>query len=94
MKGKGNDAHSSLLKAGTVKPQQCLRCHGTASGSTTEFCDACHHKGSSPTVAWVAKAPGQPSQHPVVVRQNGAQACFACHDPVFCATCHVEGIKK
>jgi nitrate/TMAO reductase-like tetraheme cytochrome c subunit len=93
MKGKGADSHSSLLKAGKVKPQQCLICHGNGSKSTTQFCDACHHPDSIPTKPWVSNIPGQ-SQHAVVVRRTGATPCFECHDPVFCATCHVRGIKR
>jgi nitrate/TMAO reductase-like tetraheme cytochrome c subunit len=87
-------AHNNLLKAGKIKPAQCLRCHGNGSADTTAFCDNCHHKGSSPTVPWVSLKAGVPNQHPNIVKQTGAQACFECHDPVFCAHCHVRGIQQ
>ncbi len=91
---KSPDSHSALLKAGKVQASVCAKCHATKRGDTTEFCSNCHHKGSDPNVPWVSLTPGAPSQHPNIVRQTGAQACFKCHDPVFCAHCHVEGIKR
>jgi nitrate/TMAO reductase-like tetraheme cytochrome c subunit len=84
---------------GKSEPQVCAKCHGQGKSAdgTLAFCDNCHHKGSVPNIPWVSLTPGVPNQHPNVVKQNGATACFTgsggCHNPVFCAQCHVEGIK-
>lgn len=81
---------------GKKNPRLCAKCHGTTTtaGGSLAFCNNCHHKGSDPKVPWVSTTRGVPSQHPRIVQQTGAQPCFACHDPVFCAHCHVEGITK
>jgi cytochrome c-type protein NapC len=91
------DQHGKQFKKGgkiadNGKIAVCVKCHGTgatgtaATATSLEFCNACHHKGGDP------KRPWRP-QHPEVVRTKGATACFDCHDPVYCAHCHVSRIK-
>lgn len=67
----------------------CANCHNKSGkpAKDTEFCNNCHHQGADPTKSWV-------SQHFVFVRQKGAGACFECHDPTYCAECHVRGIVR
>lgn len=84
--------HPEEFKKGTVhgevgktKPKACARCHGTRN----EFCNECHHGTSiefkyDPTVPWR-------QQHPTAVQRRGAQVCFDCHEPTYCAHCHVSG---
>jgi nitrate/TMAO reductase-like tetraheme cytochrome c subunit len=73
-------------EAGLANPQACANCHARneteAAGGA--FCDACHHPQSSPDGSWL-------DQHYVPVRANGAAQCFQCHNPAFCAACHVGG---
>ena len=73
--------HSKIAKA---HPKACERCHGKG----TAACDSCHHGTQlgweyNPNVAWRL-------QHPAAVQQTGATACFACHNPTYCAHCHVN----
>lgn len=70
---------------GRDSPDVCANCHGTAAGGGTEFCNNCHHKAGDPALPWIP-------QHFEVVRESGAQACFECHNPTFCAECHVRGL--
>ena len=75
---------------GKKEPAVCANCHakrGASTASATEFCNACHHKQGDPTKPWIP-------QHFIVVRQTGAQACFECHNPTFCAECHVSYARK
>jgi hypothetical protein len=56
----------------------CDRCHG----SDPDWCDACHHPAYDQAQGpWV-------DQHYVEVRAAGAAACFSCHGPLYCVTCH------
>ena len=32
--------------------------------------------------------------HPNVVKKTGAQPCFDCHQPTYCANCHVNLAKR
>lgn len=75
--------------AGRSDPAVCANCHakGGVTQGGTEFCNACHHPDGDPTKAWIP-------QHFDAVRQSGAQACFECHAPTFCAECHVAGIQR
>ena len=71
---------------GLSNPDGCAKCHARnedemASGG---FCNACHHPASTAGTPWV-------SQHFTAVASDGANACFDCHDPQYCATCHVSG---
>jgi hypothetical protein len=76
------EGHSEV---GNERPDVCLTCHATESGPE-EFCNNCHHEGSDPAVSWL-------DQHYVLVRQNGAEGCFECHNPTYCAECHVRGVQ-
>jgi len=76
-------------EVGRTSPQVCANCHAKGELATTgglEFCNACHHKASDPTKPWIP-------QHFVVVDQTGAEPCFDCHRPTFCAECHVRGVQ-
>ena len=70
---------------GRANPGVCEKCHGTAA----TFCDACHHGQSlgykyDPSIPWKA-------QHPTAVAKTGSAACLKCHNPTYCAVCHVTG---
>ncbi len=67
---------------GRARPEVCETCHATAEG--VDFCNACHHPQGDPTRDWIP-------QHMGAVRESGAQACFDCHAPTYCAECHVRG---
>ena len=71
---------------GKKEPKVCANCHatpGVKNASTTEFCNACHHPEGDPKKPWLP-------QHFVVVKSQGAEACFQCHEPTYCAKCHVR----
>ncbi len=74
---------------GKSTPGVCANCHakGGASVKGLEFCNSCHHPQGDPTKAWIP-------QHFTVVLETGADACFDCHNPTYCAECHVAGIVK
>lgn len=74
--------HGSL---GKQDPQVCSTCHGPAD----RFCDDCHH-GSAIEYELDARATWL-SQHPAATQQLGASTCFDCHNPTYCAACHVGG---
>lgn len=76
-------AHGS---EGLANPAACARCHArsAAEAKGTLFCSACHHPQGTPGTAWLP-------QHNGVVRTEGAETCFECHDPQYCETCHVSG---
>lgn len=71
---------------GKSMPAVCGNCHAKSqeSANNLSFCNACHHKGSDPNRPWL-------DQHWQVVRANGANDCFQCHNPTFCSDCHVRG---
>jgi hypothetical protein len=73
---------------GEENAQKCTVCHGDAD----TFCNECHH-GRELDFDYT---PGQPwiPQHYRAVEQNGASACFECHDPTYCARCHVRGTPE
>ena len=75
-------------KLGTASPALCAKCHGNADS----FCNECHHGAAmkvpyNTTVPWL-------QNHPNIVNQVGASACFKCHNPTICANCHVNGPGK
>jgi len=72
--------------AGRKSPEACAKCHAASKTDATSqtFCNNCHHSGATPGVPWIA-------QHDDVSRSTGAQACFDCHSPTYCAACHVRG---
>ncbi len=66
-------------------PKSCEQCHGKGN----EGCNSCHHGSAmdykyNPNVKWL-------DQHYVAVQAKGATACFECHEPTYCARCHVRG---
>jgi nitrate/TMAO reductase-like tetraheme cytochrome c subunit len=71
---------------GREKPESCATCHAEseAQAQAADFCNACHHPQGDPGSPWL-------SQHNGVVRDEGATGCFECHDPTYCAACHVRG---
>ncbi|HAL29803.1 MAG TPA: hypothetical protein DCP20_03685 [Coriobacteriia bacterium] len=71
---------------GLSNPQSCATCHARSEEEVAgnEFCNACHHPDSTPGTSWI-------DQHWVSVRDSGGSACFECHNPTYCATCHVSG---
>ena len=73
---------------GMSNPDSCAKCHARsqAEAASNEFCNACHHPQSVPGATWV-------SQHYVAVREQGGTPCFDCHNPTYCATCHVSGAE-
>ena len=74
--------HSALGKKNATV---CVKCHGPAA----TFCNECHH-GTSLDLPYNRAIPWR-KQHPVAVRNVGANACFTCHNPTYCANCHVNG---
>ncbi len=72
---------------GQKDPKSCEMCHGPVD----RFCDDCHH-GSA--INWtVDTSRSWIQQHDDAVGKTGAKACFECHDPTYCARCHVRGGK-
>ena len=70
---------------GKKAPQACAKCHGRGG----EGCNSCHH-GSEVNHTYDPNIPWR-RQHPAAVFAGGAAACFACHNPTYCANCHVNG---
>jgi len=70
---------------GTKDPQVCATCHG----NVDVFCTECHH-GTSLGVPYTAGTKWG-TRHPLTVAKVGASACFECHNPTYCANCHVNG---
>lgn len=64
---------------------KCVYCHTQYKPS---FCDDCHHTGYDK--AW---GPFASTGHPPLVKEQGAEPCFKCHGPTYCAHCHVRGTK-
>ena len=70
---------------GKKNPRVCVKCHGSAA----TFCNECHH-GTSMGLPYDRTTPWRKG-HPAAVKNVGASACFACHNPTYCANCHVKG---
>jgi hypothetical protein len=81
---------TSHKEAATEHPDSCAKCHG----SGTSACDSCHH--SDPNVpGWEYKTNlSWLAQHAEASTKNGAAGCFKCHEPTYCAHCHVTGSAK
>jgi hypothetical protein len=80
-----SDFQESHAEVGNENPDSCVLCHGPAD----RFCDDCHH-GSS--MGWeIDKSRTWIQQHMDATRQFGASVCFDCHNPTYCANCHVSG---
>lgn len=75
--------------SGKKDPESCALCHGDAE----RFCDECHH-GTAMDLPYDGSQGPWRRAHPAGVRALGASRCFECHDPTFCAHCHVRGISK
>lgn len=71
--------------AGKKDPKVCANCHG----DINVFCDECHH-GTSLGVPYNAGTDWR-TKHPETVASVGASVCFECHNPTYCANCHVNG---
>lgn len=73
-------------KYATKYRKACEYCHGGPN-----MCTSCHH--SDPNVKGYTYDNKKPwiQQHYVASGVNGAAACFECHDPTYCAHCHVTG---
>ncbi|MBN2247526.1 MAG: NapC/NirT family cytochrome c [Coriobacteriia bacterium] len=76
-------AHGEL---GLTNPEGCAKCHARSEdeAASNEFCNACHHPTSTAGTPWV-------DEHFRAVASTGASACFDCHNPTYCAACHVSG---
>jgi cytochrome c nitrite reductase small subunit len=74
-------------KYGKNHKEICMRCHGGI-----YFCNECHHGVTGYQAKyWFSKLPGK-TQHKFIVKERGAAYCFRrCHQPTFCAKCHVTG---
>lgn len=72
-------------KVGKQDPTVCVKCHGSAA----TFCNECHH-GSAMDISYNTRRPWR-TAHPAAVQNVGASACFDCHNPTYCAECHVRG---
>ncbi|MEN6430553.1 MAG: hypothetical protein ABFC80_06895 [Coriobacteriales bacterium] len=76
---------------GRKSPKVCAKCHAKGEQArdavSMRFCNSCHHKDADPTRDWIP-------QHFEEVQKNGAEACFECHDPTYCAKCHVKVIVE
>jgi hypothetical protein len=73
-------------KIGKAAPNACANCHGKGGAG----CNSCHH-GTSIGYTYVSAIPWR-KQHPVAVNAVGAAICLeACHNPVYCSNCHVNG---
>jgi len=73
-------------KLGKQFPKSCSKCHGAG----TTACENCHHGTEldykyDPRQEWRL-------QHPAAVAGVGAAKCLdRCHNPTYCANCHVAG---
>ncbi len=70
------DTHVGSFQDGSLTKPVCTNCH------VQLFCDRCHHEGATGARPWTL-------EHPVIVRDKGADPCFECHEPKICAQCHV-----
>jgi len=74
----------SHAETGYKQPAPCKRCHAPAAKTNSASCNACHHKTPTPDAPFV-------STHFTVVKSDGAEPCYACHEVFFCESCHVQG---
>ena len=76
--------HGKVVKKESFE-KRCQRCHK----NRNVFCESgCHHRGWNPALGPLKET------HSQVVALNGVEYCYNCHTPVFCAVCHVSGVKK
>lgn len=76
----------SHARAGYAYPALCAKCHARSAEEAKGLgaCNACHHPGGNTRQPWITR-------HPTIVRADGAKQCQRCHDPRYCAACHVGG---
>jgi hypothetical protein len=72
-----DSAHKADFEANKYTKAVCTNCH------TQFMCDSCHHTGA------VANQPWR-TYHPNLVKKDGAEPCFECHEPTYCSYCHVR----
>lgn len=78
------EAHGKIVKKESYE-KKCQKCHT----DRNRFCETgCHHRGWNPALGPLERT------HSQVVALNGVNYCYNCHTPVFCAVCHVSGVKK
>ena len=84
------DFVTNHAEEGKQNAESCSMCHGgegqVIKGGGPAFCNNCHHSAADPNRSWI-------DQHMEKVDETGAQACFECHKPTYCAECHVRGAK-
>ncbi len=67
--------------------ESCGNCHPRGPDLTgRDECDACHHPQNPDVPLWR-------DAHAEVVKTEGGTACFECHDPNTCVSCHTQGIE-
>jgi len=80
-KGWKDELHAqTFFKVGMAT---CTNCHAR-SPEAVDKCDSCHHPKQPKGVPWR-------QAHPTIVKAQGGDTCFECHDPATCAACHVRG---
>ncbi len=71
------DTHAPSFRENEFTKPVCTNCHSQL------FCDSCHHEGATGAQPWQL-------EHPPIVKEGGAEPCFECHEPPYCAACHVR----
>jgi len=69
--------HQAGFQDGSLKRATCDTCHQVT------LCNGCHHTDATGAKPWQY-------EHPDVVKADGADGCFDCHEPTSCAYCHVR----
>jgi hypothetical protein len=69
--------HQEQFAADAFAKATCENCH------QARMCDSCHHEQSTADREWR-------TYHDEIVKEDGADGCFDCHEPTFCAYCHVR----
>ena len=72
--------HADGFAEDKLNRASCETCHVGA------FCNECHH-GYTAAQPWV-------NYHPNTVKEDGAEACFDCHEETYCSYCHVREASK
>lgn len=64
----------------------CGKCHNKTGKVAYDdlTCTLCHHPNWDGEGVWRTR-------HPDTVQVSGADACFECHLPTYCSSCHVRG---
>lgn len=75
---------------GDADLEGCAWCHNNTGdpGLNDTACDQCHHPAGDPRQPWL-------DQHSAAARAtNISDDCYACHQELFCAVCHVRGAPE